>query len=86
VERVHIQYEQIKLLKQTLPEHHFIIQLDFAENYFCRSHEEVQSAYFNQSSVTLHLMVVYWKGDDGTLQHKSFVTVSDEVSHKASTV
>ena len=86
VDRVHVQYEQIKLLKQTLPEHHFIIQLDFAENYTCRSHEEVQSAYFNQSSVTLHPMVVYWKGHDGTLHHKSFVTVSDELSHKASTV
>lgn len=86
VERVHVQYEQIKVLKQTIPEHHFIIQLDFAENYTCRSHEEVQSAYFNQSTVTLHPMVAYWKNTDGILQHKSFITISDEASHKASTV
>jgi hypothetical protein len=72
-------------LKQTLPEHRLIIQLDFAENYTCRSHEELQSAYFNQSFVTLHPMVVYWNGNDGTLQYKSFLTVSHKVSHKAST-
>jgi hypothetical protein len=75
MERVNVQHEQIKLLTQTLPEHHLIIQLDFAENYTCRSHKEVQSAYFNQSSVTLHPMVVYWKSNDGTLQYKSFLTV-----------
>ncbi|KAH3848809.1 hypothetical protein DPMN_091192 [Dreissena polymorpha] len=31
-------------------------------------------------------MVAYWKNADDELVHKSFVTVSDEASHKASTV
>ena len=86
VERVHTQYEQLKILKHELPEHHMIVQIDFAENYSCRSHEEVQSAYFNQSSVTLHPAVAYWKSSDGCITHKSFVTVSDTLAHKSSTV
>ena len=86
VERVSTQYTQIRTLKQHLPEHEMIVQLDFAENFSCRSHEEVQSAYFNMTSVTLHPTVVYWKNESGDLTHKSFVTVSDEMSHKSSTV
>lgn len=86
VERVSTQYTQIRTLKQTLPAHEMVVQLDFAENFSCRSHEEVQSAYFNMTSVTLHPTVVYWKNENGDLTHKSFVTVSDEMSHKSSTV
>ena len=86
VNRVRIQYEQIRTLKEKLPKHEMIIQLDFAENYSCKSLEEVQSAYFNQTSVTLHPMVVYFKSDDDKLEHKSFIIVSDEMAHKSSTV
>ena len=42
--------------------------------------------YFNLIPVTLHPAVVYWKNENGDLTHKSFVTVSDEMSHKSSTV
>ena len=86
VDRMKKQYEQIRHLKQNLPTHHMILQLDFAENYSCRSLEEVQSAYFNQTSVTLHPIVVYYKDDTAELTHKSYIIVSDEMSHKASTV
>jgi hypothetical protein len=53
--------------------------------------EEVQSAYWNQSMVTIHPVVihVYYKSiEDGkeTLHHKSFTIISDELSHTASTV
>jgi hypothetical protein len=50
--------------------------------------EEVQSAYWNQSMVTLHPVVIYYKSiEDGkeTLHHKSFTIISDELSHRAST-
>ena len=86
VERVSTQYSQIRTLKEKLPDHHMIIQMDFAENYSCRSLEEVQSAYFNQTTVTLHPMVVYYNDEDGALAHQSFIMVSDEMSHKSSTV
>ena len=84
--RVTKQYEEIKTLKQNLPEHEMLVQLDFAENYSCRSMEEVQSAYFNQSAVTLHPVVAYFRDTSGELAHKSIIIVSDEMGHKSSTV
>jgi hypothetical protein len=86
VKRVATQYGEIKKLKQNLPKHEILLQLDFAENYSCRSMEEVQSAYFNQTSVTLHPVVVYFRDSDDSLQHRSIIIVSDEMGHKASTV
>ena len=60
--------------------------MDFAENYSCKSLEKVQSAYFNQTSVTLHPVVVYHKGAEGDLLHRSFIIVSDEMAHTTGTV
>jgi hypothetical protein len=85
VSRVKTQYAQIRLLKQTLPENHVIIHMDFAENYACRSSEEIQSAYFNQTGVTLHPVVIYYT-ENNILCHKSIVMVSDTTMHNAHTV
>lgn len=60
--------------------------MDFAENYSCKSVEEIQSAYWNQTDVTLHPAVAYYKDDKGDTQHKSYVVVSDEMSYPSSTV
>jgi hypothetical protein len=73
-----------KKLKENLPLNHVVAQLDFSENYTCTSMEEVQSAYWNQSMVTIHPVVihVYYKSiEDGkeTLHHKSFTIISDEL-------
>ena len=59
--------------------------MDFAEDYACRSQDEVQTAYFNMTQVTLHPVVIYFKHDD-SLQHKSIVFVSDEPRHDANFV
>lgn len=40
-----IQYNQMKVLKENLPDEEAIMQMDFVENYTCQSLEEVQSAY-----------------------------------------
>lgn len=84
--RVKIQYEQLKLLKENLPEDHAIVQMDFAENYTCQSLEEIQSAYWNASMVTLHPAVAYYHSEDSPLSHKSRVFVSDELGHNSATV
>ena len=85
VNRVYKQYEEIKRLKENLPTNHLLVQMDFAENYSCKSVEEIQTAYWNQTGVTLHPVVVYYK-KNGETQHKSYVVVSDEMSHFPSTV
>ena len=85
VERVKSQYNQVKRLKEILPNNNVMVQMDFAEDYKCQSQEEIQSAYWNTTQVTMHPAVVYYKDDDN-LKHKSFVFVSDEPGHIASTV
>ncbi|XP_069109647.1 uncharacterized protein [Argopecten irradians] len=90
VARMRNQYEQIRLLKQKLPAHHAIAHMDFAENYNCRSAEEIQSAYWHQTGVTLHPVVIYTKDSENnevqTLQHQSVVLISDELAHNSATV
>ena len=85
IKRVQEQYRQIRTLKENLPENEIVLQMDFAENYSCRSLDEVQTAYWSQSIVTLHPVVAYFK-QNGKTKHQSFVIVSDEMSHSASTI
>ena len=56
--------------------------MDFAEDYRCRSQEEIQSAYWSQTQVTIHPVVAYYK-KDGKLTHQSYVFISNEPSHDA---
>ncbi|KAJ8043841.1 hypothetical protein HOLleu_11116 [Holothuria leucospilota] len=87
VKRVRQQYKAISDLKQKLSQNHAIVQMDFSENYVCQNDLEIQSAYWNSTSVTLHPVVVYYNipGAD-ELQHKSFVFLSDLGDHNAKTV
>lgn len=41
VSRMKVQYQQIRLLKGKLPVNHAVILMDFAENYNCKSVEEI---------------------------------------------
>ena len=85
-EKVKCQYEQVKLLKDNLPENHAICQMDFAENYSCGHAEEIQTAYFDKCSVTLHPVVIYTKTAEENVTHSSYIYVSDTGSHNAGTV
>lgn len=79
VYKMKTQYEQICL--------HAIVHMDFAENYACKSAEEIQSAYWNQTLVTLHPTVIYTKtSEQEPIKHQSFVIISDELAHNAITV
>jgi hypothetical protein len=86
VDRVRSQYREIKTLKENLPENEIIVQMDIVENYTCKSLAEVQSAYWNQTPVALHPIVVYYRGQSSTLEDKSIAIISDELSHSTSTV
>lgn len=60
--------------------------MDFAENFTCTSAEEVQSAYWNSSAVTLHPVVTYYRAEDESLTHDNYVFVSDDLAHNFGTV
>ena len=61
VDRVGEQYSQIQKLKENIQENEVIVQIDFAENFSCRSLDEIQTAYWNQASVTIHPVVAYYR-------------------------
>ena len=59
--RIKEQFKAQRTLKQRLQEGllgHVYIHLDFAEDYRCRCQEEIQSAYWSQTQITLHLAVI----------------------------
>jgi hypothetical protein len=68
-------------MKERLPLGHILAQMDFSENYACQNMEEIQSAYWNATAVTLHQVVLYLKGHDGSLNHISAVYVSEVLDH-----
>jgi hypothetical protein len=86
VERVQTQYREIRRLRENLPDGEVLLWMDFAENYTCASMEEVQSAYWNASMVSLHTMVAYFPGDGTQRSLQSYVAVSDVLSHNATAV
>ena len=57
--RVEAQYEAVKTLKENLPAHHAICQMDYAENWPTGFFAEIQSAFFGKDQLTLHPMVAY---------------------------
>lgn len=58
-----------------------VLQMDFAENYSCAAQDEVQSAHWNQSQVTLFTTVTWFRQ---TVSSK--VIVSDFMDHSKAAV
>ncbi|XP_060564869.1 uncharacterized protein LOC132724071 [Ruditapes philippinarum] len=79
------QYKAIGDLKKNLPDGHVLAHMDFAENFSCTAADEVQSAYWNQNSITLHPVVVYFR-DNGELKHINYVFVTDDIGHNIGSV
>ena len=86
VQRVTAQYAALKSLKEQLPKDELIVQMDFAENFTCGTSDEIQSAYWNVSSVSLHPVVVYFRGAENGLEHLNFVFISDVLQHNSTAV
>ena len=61
IERVQIQYTELRNLKTSLPDNDVIVQMDFSDISKCSNNEEVKSAYWNPTSVTLNPAVIYYK-------------------------
>ena len=75
------QYELDKELASTQDSKIAVLQMDFAENYMCVAQDEIQSAHWNQSQVTLFTTVTWLKGEV-----MSKVIVSDCMQHTKTTV
>ena len=69
-----------------MEENEAVVTCDFAENYSFILQDEAQGFHWNKSMATVHLFVVYYKDkvqETGiqTLVHKSFVFISDCLTH-----
>ena len=84
--RVTVQYNEMRRLRESLSENEMVVWMDFAENYSCVSLEEIQSAYWNATAISLHTMVVYSNSNGNSTRVQSYVAVSDVMSHNASSV
>lgn len=76
----------LKRLKESLKCNEFICILDFAENYAFVVQQAAAGFHWNNNQATIFPVVIYWKSDDGILQHKSLVITSDNLAHDATTV
>ena len=56
--------------------------MDFAEDYRCRSKNEIQSAYWSPTQLTIHPVVMYYETQNSEeSSHKIFVFISNESHH-----
>ena len=53
---------------------------DFAENYQFLIQDEIQSFHWSKEYCTLHPLVIYYKDENGVLQHQSLCFISDDNS------
>ena len=73
-------------LKSQLQQKEFITICDFAENYSFVLQDEVQGYHWNNSQASLHPFVVYYKDEQGIVQHVSLVIISECLSHDTTAV
>ena len=76
-----VQYQAFLDMKENLGTNEAICVGDFSENFTIQTNREIQSAYYSHDQVTIHPWMLYYKDDQGILQHKSVVMLSDELRH-----
>ena len=84
ISRIAAKFREQKYLKENLPPNHVYIHMDFAEECRCRSQNEIQSAYWSPTQVTIHPVAMYYKTQNSEKSsHKSFAFISNESRHDA---
>lgn len=61
------QFQTLKQNKESLQVGQIIVHMDFAENYTCKSLDEIQSAYWATRMVTIHPIVIHYRDESGDL-------------------
>jgi hypothetical protein len=86
VRRATAQFREISNLRNSLqPMTEITCQLDYSENYACVYQDEPSAVFFDRKQVTVHPMVIHYKDLTGSMQHISYVGLSDEKLHSAPT-
>ena len=59
---------------------------NFSENFQLKHQREVMAAHWSTEMVTFFTAVVYYRADDGELNHQSYIVVLDELSYDKASV
>lgn len=63
-----------------------MVVMDFAENFRVFYKDEVQSAFFEPTQISIHPMMYYYKDADKKLVKHALIAISDDLRHDASAV
>ena len=75
-----------KNIKENLKEGEILVQGDFSENYKIIVQDESQSFHWNNTQVTLHPFVCYFRDTDNKIKHVSYVPISECNKHDTTAV
>ena len=75
-----------KNIKENLKEGEILVQGDFSENYKIIVQDESQSFHWNNTQVTLHPFVCYFRDTDNNIKHVSYVPISECNKHDTTAV
>ena len=74
------QYSQFQYLKKTLPKNWCVMIMDFGQNRNIFYQDEIKSAHFSKSQMTIHPIVSYYYEND-LLVRNSLIFLSDDLTH-----
>ena len=64
-----------------LKQRKIFISLDFSENYAFTAQDAAQSFHYNNNQCRLATIVMYYRGSDSKIEHKSMAVYSDNLIH-----
>ncbi|KAK3911370.1 Trigger factor [Frankliniella fusca] len=75
------QRDYLKKLKEDLPQNKVVIAMDFSMNYNCLVQGAVQSYHWSPKQATVHPTIIYIKNENGDLDRRSLIFISDDLEH-----
>ena len=81
IHRKRIQVAAYNSCKTDLTQGEAILHVDYSESYKNRQQDEIQSAYFGQSTFSLFTACVYHLDDSGSLIKRPITVVSESSDH-----
>ena len=81
IHRKRIQVESYNLQKAELKEGEALVHVDYSESYKNKQQNEIQSAYFGQSSFSLFTACVYYRDENGEFTKLPICVISESNDH-----
>lgn len=80
------QSEFLKETKNNLKPNEFVVISDFSENYTFVVQDEIQAFHWANEQCTVHPIVIYFKTENGDVEHINYVVIAESLTHNAAAV